>query len=75
MAKTKNKVIRTFCFYSILHIICTKDFLKQARLGASFDSVSRMFLSCERLFSGILDSFVDETFYGGNPPDPKLGTV
>ena len=40
MVKTKNKVIRTFCFYSTLHVICTKDFLKEAKLSASFDSVS-----------------------------------
>ena len=35
----KNNVIRTFCFYSAFHVLYTKDFLKDARLGASFDSI------------------------------------
>ena len=43
MVKTKNNVIRTFCFYSAFHVLCTKDCLKDARLDASFDSVSRLF--------------------------------
>ena len=54
MVETKNKVIRTFCFYSTLHVICTKEFLKVARLGASFDSVSRLFdifAPCRKSFS------------------------
>ena len=32
-------------------------------------------LSCEGAFSSIVDSFVQETFSGGKPPDPQLVVV
>ena len=52
MVKTKkNNAIRTFCFYSAFHVLCTKDFLKEAKLGASFDSVCRLF----HIFAPLLD--------------------
>ena len=59
MVKAKHKVIKTFCFRSTLHVICTKDFLKEARLGASFDSVSRREVSLAAL--GLSQYFVDYT--------------